>query len=376
MGTDGMGPHGPLGFARDAETPGSPAPGGRPRREAPEPSGPKPAGDDRRRSPAAGAVRVLRHAVRRVWRSLASQPAQLAFRITRSAPVAAHLNRRLAAAQARHPALPSLTPAEAAVVEGLERQGVFAIHMDALGLTDASPSGILAEGSRVAELIATRAAGAWRPAVLAATPEDLIAYPEVYRWGLNATLLRIAEAYLRLPVGYDGPRVFNTIGDGRESASRLWHLDREDMRLIKVALYLHDVGEDRGPFQLLPYDAHRDGPPRGYPALETAELERLLGVKVDDHSVITNTGRAGTLVFAETGRFYHRGKPATALDRSAIFYSYFARPPRHPFFCDRSRLSQGQIRGLVSDLSAEQRAAALWRESVAWPARWVPVSKM
>ncbi|NJN32859.1 MAG: hypothetical protein HC824_22455, partial [Synechococcales cyanobacterium RM1_1_8] len=43
-------------------------------------------------------------------------------------------------------------------------------------------------------------------------------------------------------------------------------------------------------------------------------------------------GKAGTVVLCDTAHYFHRGRPPIAQDRSAIFYSFFSRRPKHPFF--------------------------------------------
>jgi len=86
----------------------------------------------------------------------------------------------------------------------------------------------------------------------------------------------------------------------------------------------------------------------------------------------SHTGAAGTVIFADTARYYHRGKPPIRSDRAAVFFGYFARPPRHPFLCERSRLSRAQITQLVADLPQVERDTALWMQSVPIPIRWIP----
>jgi hypothetical protein len=197
-------------------------------------------------------------------------------------------------------------------------------------------------------------------------------HPEIYRWGLNAAILRVAEAYLCQPVAYDGPLIFHTPANSKEVATRKWHLDREDVSMIKVGLYLNEVDEDGGPLQIL---KHAEAAANGrfdYRGMTMSELEKRLGGAVTAEDVVTCTGRSGSLVFADTARFYHRGKPATGRDRSAVFFSYFARPPRHPFFCERSRLSRGQILQLTDGLHPVQQASALWRDNLSTAARMMP----
>jgi hypothetical protein len=140
--------------------------------------------------------------------------------------------------------------------------------------------------------------------------------------------------------------------------------------MIKLAVYLTDVDADSGPFQLLPVEATvPDDRFYLYDADEKDDGGRILGVHP-----ISCEGAAGTVVVADTARFFHRGKPATGRDRAALFYSYFARVPQRPYFCDRSGLSARDVAKLVETLSPRQQNAALWRRNLPFPWRFVPAS--
>jgi hypothetical protein len=82
-------------------------------------------------------------------------------------------------------------------------------------------------------------------------PERVFRYPSIYLLGLQDRLLDIAENYVGLPPAYDGVTINYTVADGREVSTRKWHRDWEDRRMLKVAVYLHDVDEDAGPFQMI-----------------------------------------------------------------------------------------------------------------------------
>jgi hypothetical protein len=313
----------------------------------------------------------------KIWRRVASLPADIALGMTNVAPVASYLDQRRTAIEESYISANPLSPNEAAVVDGLQKDGVFITTLENLGVAGGESVPILESGAEITHVMASRVAtlNQPHPAAICNQPDDLLANPAIYRWGLHPTILRIVETYLRQPVAYDGPIVFYTQANKAEEGTRKWHLDREDRRVVKVALYLHDVDDTTGPFQILPRMPQNNEGRFKYPVVATATLERLLGLRPDTIEPITCTGKAGTLIFAETGRFYHRGKPPTDHDRAAIFYGYFARPPRNPFYCERARLSRAQIVQLIEGLSPEQRASALWRDVLPWPVRLIPASK-
>jgi len=319
---------------------------------------------------------TLHNVARKLADRFASLPAYLAFWWTKLPPVLSMMEERHARRIKLNTRVDGLRPIEAAIVAALERDGIFVTDLEALGLGGAEGCELMERGRRLTDKLAGRASAAGKacPAVIVGDSADLIEDRLVYRWGLNAVLLRLTAAYLQQPVAYDGPIAMFTPADGREAGTRLWHLDREDRRVIKVALYLNDVDADGGPFQLITTPPAAANNRFGYAVLTTNAFEQRSGAGIAPECLVTCTGKAGSVVFADAARFYHRGKPPTEQTRSAIFFSYFARRPRHPFFCGRSRLSQRDITGLIENLHSTQQACALWRRDLPWWARLIPPS--
>lgn len=85
-------------------------------------------------------------------------------------------------------------------------------------------------------------------------------------------------------------------------------------------------------------------------------------------------GPAGTALFADTARFFHRGKPATGRHRAALFFSYFARRPQRPYFCNRSSFSKTELEHLVAGLLPAQRQAAMWHDDLPLHWRMIPAA--
>jgi len=273
--------------------------------------------------------------------------------------------------------LPVLSNFEAEVVLELEQHGVFATSLAALGLPGTSE--MVEAGTEISAALASGSHGArsrsWKSSSAEITGSE--AYRALFQWGLNLSLLRIVEGYLGLPPAYDGPKVAFTPADGRQAGTRLWHRDREDRRMMKIAIYLTNVPDSSGPLQCLKREVY-EGPPINhdfsYPVLTHAQLERKLGRPITCDDITSCVGPAGTVVFMDTARLYHRGKPALTTDRRAIFHSYFSRTPRHPFFCERSDLSRAELENFARELSlAPQRDAVGWRDTLGWM-RLVPRS--
>ncbi|WP_242137441.1 hypothetical protein [Sphingomonas sp. TREG-RG-20F-R18-01] len=284
--------------------------------------------------------------------------------------------RRYDASVALHrPALPRLTPAQDAILAEVDQRGVSQRDIATLGIPGSGA--MLLSAADLAQAWADRLRARGREGIdfLYVPADEIARHPEIYRFGLDAGLLDLVEAYIGLPIAYDGVTLQYTVADGRPVSTRKWHRDREDRRMVKMAIYLTDVDAAGGPFQLLPIldpASYETGPRDMFYLREADEVEQdgcVLGTRP-----ISCEGPAGTAVFADTARFFHRGKPATGNDRAALFFSYFARIPERPFFCYRSGLSYRQIAAMTDDLSPRQRAAALWRQTLPLPWRLIPPS--
>jgi hypothetical protein len=312
---------------------------------------------------------------RKIYRKARNAPSELALWAINLASIESRLRALHDRAQRDHAdSLPQLSYSDTEVVEGLKRDGVSVTSLASLALP------LTAEMFQSAQSIATsyeervrnRSFDGWE--TIMATPDEIISHREIFDWGLNRRLLDIVECYLGLPVAYDGLNMFYTVADGKQVATRKWHRDREDRRMIKIAVYCNDVDDGGGPLQIVRRDVIRSEIANGftYPVLSQEGLEKELGGPMNDADVISCTGLKGTVIFSDTASQYHRGKPAVTSDRCAIFYNYFSRVPRHPFFCERSGLSRAQIADLAEGLSAEQRNYVLWRENLPAVARIVP----
>ncbi len=316
--------------------------------------------------------------VGRLIRHAASTPALAVFHSLNLPPVERLLYSSHLRSKADHSTrLPALSGFEAEAVRELEREGVFVTSLAALGLPGTDE--MVAAGNEISSALANGSRGprsrSWKSSSNVAIADSEI-YRPLFQWGLHPSLLKIVEGYLGLPPAYDGPKVAYTPADGLQAGTRLWHRDREDRRMMKIAVYLSDVPESGGPLQCLKREVY-DGPVNrefDFPVLSHTELEHKLGRPIVDADITSCTGPAGTVIFMDTARLVHRGKPALETDRRAIFQSYFSRNPRHPFFCERSDLSRVELAQFTTELlSPAQRDAVSWRDAIGWK-RFVPRS--
>ena len=231
--------------------------------------------------------------------------------------------------------LPKLAAVDTTIVEALNRDGIYMTSLKELSLPDSEK--LFQIGTKLSQAFKNeaRARAASGEAFIIVPPEDIVRNQQIFHWGLQDRLLDIAENYIGLPPAFDGVVLNYTVADGRAISTRKWHRDWEDRRMLKVAVYLNDVDAAGGPFQMIRRHDSMQNDIDGfdYALADDVELERRLGARFAQ-DVVSCEGPAGTVIFTDTARFFHRGKPATGSDRSAIFYSYFSRRPRHPSFAN------------------------------------------
>lgn len=311
----------------------------------------------------------------RAMRRVRSLPAETASRLLGMPAISRKLDQAYEKARAAHrPRLPKLSSLDMKIVAGLEENGVHITSLEKLDLV--GTEALWASATEIANAYSLRArkgefAGEYTVQVGA---EDLMRHPHIVRWPLNDRILNIVETYLGLPAGYDTLNFFYTVADGRQVAARRWHRDLEDRRMVKVIVYLHDVDMDTGPLEIL----HRRFPGSdslegaNFPVLTQEMLEERLGTTLESGDVTTCTGTAGTVIFTDVARYYHRGRPAIARDRCALFYNFFSHRPLRPFFCERHLFSREQLSELAAGQAARARDCMLWYSSLPLFARIVP----
>ena len=321
---------------------------------------------------------MLNQMIERRRRWLRDLPARMVLKLFNRPQVRILLGRKYSDALRIHqPTLPRLSGIDAKIVAGLEKDGVYVTTIEALGLADGG--NVVDQARMLSEAFAPEARErvANGEVFVIVPPDRIIDRPAIYLFGLQDRLLDIAESYIGLPPAYDGVTINYTVADGREVSTRKWHRDWEDRRMLKVAIYLRDVDEDSGPFQMIRrHDMlQNDEVGFSYELADDAALAERLGASYAD-DIVSCCGPAGTVIFTDTARFFHRGKPATGRDRMALFYSYFAHNPRHPFLCERTGMQRSDISRLATPLPQRQRRAAMWRQYLSIALRIIPPASL
>jgi hypothetical protein len=282
--------------------------------------------------------------------------------LRRAAGSAVTLARQAAAERAFAPASPELPPADAALLAALRAEGCVRTTLADLALPGT-------DGFRAA---AERAAAALSEAVpcdLGYEGENALARnlafattariaPALVRFGLNERLLDLAEHYVCLPVAFLGVDVRRDAPRAPARGSRRWHRDREDLREMKVLVYLSDVDESSLAFEY----ASLAGTPLTLPSLlDDEEMER----RIPREFWRSCFGPRETVLVAATSRVLHRGRSATSTpqrERTLAVFTYTSAAPLDRARC-RGHFDDAARAVIEPGLTPRQRAALYWDEA-------------
>lgn len=258
--------------------------------------------------------------------------------------------------------LPVLSVADFNLVESIRREGVVVTSLEALSIPQTGKMFLAAQ--KLIPEVAKSVCAEEHEYVVHANSEQMMQHPEIFIWGLEKRLLDIVENYIGLPVAYHGAYFRRDLANSVERKSRLWHIDVEDRKILKIIVYLNDVDENSGPFQYIPQSlnstvAHSLRYKHGY--IQEKRLQNVLSPSFWKSC----TGSAGTVVFAATSKVFHRGKIPIDQDRFTIFFDYTSRQPTYPFYC-KSSLPWEDLLSLAAkaNLSEHQKQCVFWRPSL------------
>lgn len=182
-------------------------------------------------------------------------------------------------------------------------------------------------------------------------------YPDLYLWGLDDRILNIIENCIGLPPAYHGVIARKEINDAKQVGSRLWHQDQEDRNIIRISIYLNDIGVDDGPFEYIPKALTPC--PSAFKDTNYMASDAAMAKVVPPSQWKACTGSAGTVIFAATAKVFHHGKvPRSNVERIAVSYYYTSQNPTNEELC-RTYSFQSGIPFLTHPLNERQRNA-LW----------------
>jgi hypothetical protein len=227
--------------------------------------------------------------------------------------------------------LAPLDAGDRAIIEALESDAGYATHLDQLGVPGSAEL-ITAADQLFKEIGQLSPKQGNKDYLICAPPDVVTKYPDIIRWGLNVRLLSIAENYIGLPVTYRGVEARLDMPDGTVRETRLWHLDQEDSRILKIVVYVSDVDGDGGPLEYLRAGFRQ---PR---RLARGPKKRVLDEAAFDRTVPPQhrgvvMGPRGTVGLVDTCRVFHRGRLPVNGIRKTLFFAYNSRWPTRPSHC-------------------------------------------
>lgn len=146
---------------------------------------------------------------------------------------------------------------------------------------------------------------------------------------LDTKLLEIVAAYLGMwPCLHSVDAWLNFPTEAAPELSQLWHRDPEDLQLVKVFIYLSDVGDCSGPFTYVPQTqpfGRKTGAARRLDKHKRLP-DRVMSRVFPPEEWRTCTGPAGTMILADTVG-YHRGGKPLAGQRILVTFTYTSGSP-------------------------------------------------
>ena len=244
--------------------------------------------------------------------------------------------------------LPQLSPEDAQIVSTLEKEGVYQTSLAELKLPHTKR---LIQEMKILypHLYTLSKNNNWRQGIPRLRK---LLYTEMLFWGLGERLLSIVENYIGLPLLFHGVDLRRDSADAPMTDARYWHRDIDDERMIKVIIYLNNVGKTGGPYEYIPHSF-------------TEQLTEGLNYKsgfVSDEAVSAIipfqqwqacTAKAGSIIITDPCNVFHRAKPAKR-NRYSITFGYTSRIPK--LFLSEFHLSPNEWDRITPQLNKRQIA--------------------
>ncbi|MEN9518442.1 MAG: hypothetical protein RLZZ381_1030 [Cyanobacteriota bacterium] len=242
----------------------------------------------------------------------------------------------------------------------LENRGICVTHIDNLDID--SSKQLLESCLKVMPSLQAKKLVNPRQYLLIAESQKIIEYPEIFTWGLEPKLITTISKYLKLPVAYHGAYLRRDLANNVVKKTRLWHLDKEDRRMVKIIVYLKDIDQNNGAFQYIPkrFTSYLIGKLRyNHEYLPNEKVEFCLS----SSEWISCQGKKGTVIFVDTANIFHRGLVPQTSDRWSIFFDYTSAFPLRPYYCKTS-LPLKDLLVFASCLSAKQKEYVFWNRKL------------
>lgn len=284
----------------------------------------------------------LKRAGNRAWREMVARVPPVGWAVDR------RYSRRLHAFSGQ--LVVPLPPLQRRLLEDIACNGVAITDLDTLGLS--GTASLKQPLERLAADLGARVPST-QPYPLCASRAELLEEIGVWQWGLREDVLDLVEGYLQLPARYYGPEVRREVADGQQKAIRHWHLDAEDHRVLRMLVWIYEVGPEGGAFEWIPRDRT---------SAITREMRYVSGWRSESQMVDVAPrelwrradGPRWTAVLADTHGVFHRAGTPRHSDRYSVTFTWTSRWPlkTHPI----KRFTAGETAKVQQGLNRRQLA--------------------
>lgn len=159
------------------------------------------------------------------------------------------------------------------------------------------------------------------------TKDDLQRFPEFLNFALDPDLLAVVRDYLgELPI-ISAIGMWQSQPVAQEFAnSQLFHMDHDDVRQMKVWVYVSDVGVESGPLTVLPAKVSAVIREQIKYTRKSGQSkvpdERILPLIPNDVAPKALPGAADSLLFVDTSQVFHYGSRVASKDRYVVVIQY------------------------------------------------------
>ncbi len=230
--------------------------------------------------------------------------------------------------------LPSISDHDHRIVEDIQKEGIHVTSLDQLKVDSVPDLDQIARQALAHHLPAMMIKLATSKCFTELDPIQLASeHPEIFRWGLDSRILHIVENCLGVPVAYLGCDLRHSSPNGLQSGTRLWHRDAEDYNVIRIIIYLNDVGQGGGAFEYIPRSiSPKYRSFKGIDDISDQQMEQVIPTSKWKACL----GQSGTVIIANTGQIFHHGQVPTEQERTVLVYAYASRHPKNLVLCKKN----------------------------------------
>ena len=251
-------------------------------------------------------------------------------------------------------ALPKLNREDQIILEALQKTGTYSTPIEDLQLE--STECFLKQTKALVDYL--KNIPSKNKLVINLEPHNFADCSGIFLWGIEQRFLDLIEYYIGLPVYYQGYSMRRDIVSKASDSEyiRNWHLDGEDRTVIKIIIYLNDVGFDGGYYEYIPKDLSNKAVKKLNYDLGFLSDQTMMDV-IPKEYWSNCMGKLGTVIISDTSSVFHRAKPPEKEDRLSISFCYTSNKPK--LHWNSERVFPKNLPEIRNQLNKKQRNALI-----------------